>query len=94
MRFEYWTFIAIYLSLTCFLRHVSKKNEHFFFLSVMKGTEMWVTRTYLTLSIRKKMEVKTGYAMNFKTSDKAKNMVLPIPSDKARYLNSLLNILG
>lgn len=55
---------------------------------------MWVTRTYLTLSIRKKMEVKTGYAMNFKTSDKAKNMVLPIPPDKARYLNSLLNILG
>lgn len=60
----------------------------------MKGTEMWVTRTYLTLSIRKKMEVKTGYAMNFKTSDEAKNMVLPISSDKARYLNSLLNILG
>lgn len=55
---------------------------------------MWVTRTYLTLSIRKKMEVKTGYPMNFKTSDEAKNMVLPIPSDKARYLNSLLNILG
>lgn len=33
---------------------------------------MWVTRTYLTLSIRKKMEVKTGYAMYFKTSDEAK----------------------
>ena len=60
----------------------------------MKGTEMWVTRTYLTLSIRKKMEVKTGYAIYFKTSDEAKNIVLRIPSDKARYLNSLLNILG
>lgn len=60
----------------------------------MKGIEMWVMWIYLMLFIRKKMEVKIGYVMNFKMFDKVKNMVFFILFDKVRYLNLLLNIFG
>lgn len=46
------------------------------------------------LFIRKKMEVKIGYVMNFKMFDEVKNMVFFILFDKVRYLNLLLNIFG
>lgn len=60
----------------------------------MKGIEMWVMWIYLMLFIRKKMEVKIGYVMNFKMFDEVKNMVFFILFDKVRYLNLLLNIFG